>query len=73
MSHKTEIEAVCKLVRLGGGKAWKLHQVGRLRGSKGLPDVFCVWKGEAFWVEVKVRRDKLLRSRRRSSRRSARP
>ena len=58
--HKPEMEAVRSLVEMvPGGRCWVLSQSGRLYGSAGIPDVFCVVNGQAFWVEVKVGKDTL--------------
>jgi len=64
-THKSEILAIRRLVNLLGGTAYVLHQGpggGARRGlwgSAGLPDLFCTWRGRAFWVEVKVGSDRL--------------
>lgn len=60
-THKSEIEAIRKLIQAIGGWCYVLHQVGRLRGSAGIPDIYCHVTAieHRFWVEVKVGRDKL--------------
>lgn len=65
-THAGQVREVCKFVRMQrAGFAWKTHQSGKVRGDKGLPDVFCIVpvgamaEPRAFWVEVKVGRDKL--------------
>jgi hypothetical protein len=70
-THKSEIEAI--RIALGGAGAVVnvLHQSGRLHGTAGMPDLYiqvppkrttlCGCDGFAFWVEVKVGRDKLRR------------
>ena len=58
-THKGQVAEIRRLVELLGGRCWTLHQVGRLRGSAGLPDMCAVVRGRAFWIEVKVGRDKL--------------
>jgi len=60
-SHKAEVEAIRRFVRAHGGECYVLHQVGRLRGSAGLPDLFLMFPalGLATWFEVKVGRDRL--------------
>jgi len=59
--HKSELEAIRAATRAVGGEAWVLHQVGRLRGSSGLPDAFLTFPrvGKAIWFEVKVPGDRL--------------
>ena len=61
MSHKTEIQAIKRYVELLGGTCNVLHQVGRLCGTAGIPDLYIQLTryGAAFWMEVKVGRDKL--------------
>lgn len=59
MSHKSEVEAIRKTVGLLGGTCNVLHQVGRLCGSAGIPDLYIQLPRHelAFWMEVKVGRD----------------
>lgn len=58
--HNQAIEAVREFVdMLPGGHCYVLSQSGRLHGSAGIPDLYCMVKDTAFWVEVKVGRDKL--------------
>ena len=54
-THKAALEAVRLFCRRTGGVCYVLHQVGRLRGSAGLPDCYCLWPrlGVSAWVEVK--------------------
>ena len=64
-THKGQVREVARFVNaLPAGCAWTLHQTGKLRGSAGIPDIYCVVAGRAFWVEVKVGRDKLRESQR---------
>ena len=64
-AHKRQVEQIRKLVELAGGKAYTLHQSGRVYGSAGTPDMCIFWpaqdgSGWRFaWVEVKVGRDSL--------------
>ncbi len=64
-THKGQVREVARFVNaLAGGCAWTLHQAGKLRGSAGIPDIYCTVGMTAFWVEVKVGRDKLRDSQR---------
>jgi len=60
-THKGEIEAIRALIAAVGGTCNVLHQVGRLRGSSGIPDLYIQIPraGCSFWVEVKVGKDDL--------------
>lgn len=60
-THKTEVEAIRKLVTALGGRCNVLCQGRRLYGSAGIPDLYCQLprEGMSFWVEVKVGRDRL--------------
>ena len=58
-THKSEVQAIRKLIDIYGGAAYVLHQSSRLHGSAGLPDMFCMLDHRAFWIEVKVGADKL--------------
>ena len=58
-THKSEVQAIRKLIEIYGGAAYLLHQGTRLYGSAGLPDLFCMIDRRAFWIEVKVGRDSL--------------
>ena len=66
--HKAALEAVRKLITVLGGYVNVTHQVGRLRGSAGIPDLYVQLParygiqpcGVRLWIEVKAgRRDKL--------------
>ena len=64
-THKGQVEEVCQFVRMQrDGSAWKTHQSGRVQGTAGLPDIFCTVGMRAFWVEVKVGKDRLRDSQR---------
>lgn len=58
-SHKATLEAVRKLINAVGGTCNVLHQVGRLRGSAGIPDLYAQFHDgrwchpQSFWVEIK--------------------
>ena len=72
-AHKREVEAIRKLVAAVGGMCNVTHQVGRLRGSAGIPDLYIQIsrrlltpdrdgmprerEGFTFWCEVKVGKD----------------
>lgn len=58
-THKGQVHEIRRLVEMLGGRAYVLSQSGRLYGSAGLPDIWCILNGHAFWVEVKVGKDKL--------------
>ena len=58
-THKGQVQEIKRLLEFKGGWVWALAQAARLYGSAGLPDMFCIYKDRAFWVEVKVGRDKL--------------
>jgi hypothetical protein len=64
-THKSAIQAVRDLMKMIHGRSWVLHQSGRVQGSPGIPDMYCIAPAAsgkrwwAFWVEVKVARDKL--------------
>lgn len=60
-SHKEEITAIRKLASALGGIAFTMHQVGRLCGSAGVPDMYLMFPrlGKSVWMEVKVGKDKL--------------
>ena len=65
-THKSEVAEVRKTIGKFGGYAYVLHQGygnGRTRkglwGSAGIPDIFIMLWGRAFFHEVKVGRDKL--------------
>lgn len=62
MSHKSEVEAIRKLINALGGKFWLMSQGHRLRGSAGIPDIYIqmplMWEQFTFWCEVKCGRDK---------------
>ena len=62
-THRGQVAEIRKLVDLLRGQCWTTHQSGRLAGSAGIPDMYCVVpvRGSltAFWVEVKVGRDKM--------------
>jgi len=76
-AHKREIAAVVRLVRMLGGEANVLHQVGRVRGSAGVPDLYLQLPrrgpnpARACWLEVKVGRDRLSEAQKAFLRRSA--
>lgn len=65
--HKAAVESVRRLVEALGGVCNVLSQSHRLRGSRGLPDLFIqlpanrgrVKKPATFWCEVKVAGDRL--------------
>ena len=67
-THKTEIAQIKKLIGHMGGHVYVTHQgygngrTGALWGTAGIPDLFCMVRGRAFWIEVKVGRDKLRQS-----------
>ena len=58
-THKGQVAEIRKLVSLLGGQCWTTHQSGRIAGSAGIPDMYVIIGQLAFWVEVKVGRDKL--------------
>ena len=62
-THKVEVEAIRRAVGLMGGACNVLSQGHRLRGSAGIPDMYVQFPERpyqcAFWVEVKVGKDKL--------------
>ena len=62
-AHKTEVEAIRRAVGYLGGVVNVLSQGHRLRGSAGVPDLYVQLAQDpgrcAFWVEVKVGRDRL--------------
>lgn len=58
-THKGQVQIIRRLIADLGGRCYVTHQVGRVYGSKGLPDMHCIVRGLAFWLEVKVGRDKL--------------
>ena len=64
-THKAAIAAIKELVGKMGGYVYVSHQgyghgrTGALWGTAGIPDLFCMVRGQAFWVEVKVGRDKM--------------
>ena len=64
--HSTAIQSVKELATLAGGHAFTMHQVGRVFGDAGIPDMCVVLRANggrgpwAFaWVEIKVGRDQL--------------
>lgn len=62
--HKAELERIRSMLEDLGGFCYVLSQVGRLRGSAGIPDLHCFLNvhGEmcVFWCEVKAtKRDHL--------------
>jgi len=58
-SHKATLGAVRKLIKVLGGTCNVTHQVGRVYGTPGIPDLYIQMPDRAFWVEVKVGRDRL--------------
>lgn len=58
-THKTEIEAIRKLVESFGGACYVTHQSGRLHGSAGVPDLILFSRDCMTFFEVKVGKDKL--------------
>ena len=59
--HKDTVETIRKFITLLGGTCNVLHQVGRLRGSAGIPDLFIQVEAAnlSYWHEVKVGKDTL--------------
>lgn len=58
-THKAQVQIIRGLIADLGGRCYVTHQVGRVYGSAGIPDLHCIFPGFTFWVEVKVGRDKL--------------
>ena len=58
-SHKDAVECVRDLIHMIGGHSALMPQSARLYGDAGVPDLYCMVNGRAFWVEVKVGKDKL--------------
>ena len=58
-THRGQVTEIRKLINALGGQCWTTHQSGRLAGSAGIPDMCAVVRGLAFWIEVKIGRDKL--------------
>ncbi len=58
--HGREIEKARKMCKRVGATLNVLHQVGKLRGSAGIPDCYIQWPGRAaVWWECKCGRDTL--------------
>jgi len=58
-SHKQAVTEIRRYIAAIGGYSWLLPQSQRLYGSKGLPDMYCIVANRAFWIEIKVGKDKL--------------
>jgi len=52
--HKRIVSCIKQTVKNFGGAAYVLHQIGRLRGDAGLPDMIIFYLGRAAFVEVKT-------------------
>jgi hypothetical protein len=57
-THEGELKAARDYVRAMGGSAWKMHQRGRIKGDKGVMDMFFVIGARWGWYDAKVKKDK---------------